>query len=55
MKKIKKDCKKSSWKISKSFSRRKGKKQYGCESYENLSEDEKQKLAEYRKKYYRIR
>ena len=26
------------------------KQQYGCEDYKNLSEDEKQKLVEYRKK-----
>ena len=25
-----------------------------CEGYQNLSDDEKQKLPEYRKKYYRI-
>ena len=36
--------------------KRKGKKQqYGHDPYKNLSEDEKQKLVEYRKKYYRIR
>ena len=34
----------------------KGKKQqYGSECYKNLPEDEKQKLAEYRKKYYKMR
>ena len=47
--KTKKDYKKSSQKISKSFYRRKKKWQYGCEHYKNLSEDEKQKLVEYRK------
>ena len=36
--------------------KKKGKKQeYGCERYKNLSEDEKQKLVEYRKKYYTMR
>ena len=35
--------------------KKKKKQQYGCENYKNLSEDEKQKLVEYRKKYYRIR
>ena len=36
--------------ISKSFKEEKEKKQqYGCERYKNLSEDEKQKLVEYRK------
>ena len=28
---------------------------YGCERYKNLSEDGKQKLAEYRTKYYRMK
>ena len=28
--------------------------QYGLESYKNLPEDEKQKLVECRKKYYRM-
>ena len=37
------------------FGERKEKKQqYGCELYENLSEDEKQRQVEYRKKYYKI-
>ena len=31
------------------------KKKNGREGYKNLSEDQKQKLVEYRKKYYRIR
>ena len=31
------------------------KQQYGCESYKNLLEDDKQKLVEYRKKYYKMR
>ena len=30
-------------------------KQYGCERYKNLSKDEKQKLVEYRRKYYELR
>ena len=30
-------------------------RQYGCERYKKLSEDEKQKLIEYRKKYHRMR
>ena len=42
-------------KISKSFWRRKKKQLYGREHYKNLSEDEKQKLVEYRKEYYRMR
>ena len=29
--------------------------EYGLERYKNLSKDEKQKLAEYRKKYYEMR
>ena len=31
-----------------------GLKHYGCERYKNLSEDEKQRPVEYRKKYYRM-
>ena len=34
---------------------KKKKQQYGCERYKNRSEDKKQKLFEYRKKYYRMR
>ena len=30
------------------------KQQYGRERYKNFSEDEKNKLVEYRKKYYRM-
>ena len=30
------------------------KQQNGCERFKNLPEDEKQKLTEYRKKYYKI-
>ena len=30
------------------------KRQHGSESYKNLPEDEKQKLVEYRKIYYRM-
>ena len=38
------------------FLRKKSKKrQYGRERYKDLSENEKQKLVEYRRKYYRIR
>ena len=37
------------------LSKEKKKRQYGCERYKNLSEDENQKLVEYRKKYYRMR
>ena len=33
----------------------KKKRQYGREHFKNLSEDENQKLAEYRKRYYRMR
>ena len=31
------------------------KQQYVCERYKNLSEEKKQRLVEYRKKYYKIR
>ena len=34
--------------------KKKKKKQYGCERYKKLSEDEKQKLADYRKIYCRM-
>ena len=27
---------------------------YGCQQYKNLPENEKQKLVEYRKKYYKM-
>ena len=37
------------------FLKKKEKRQYGCERYKNLSEDVKQKLVEFRKKYYRMR
>ena len=37
------------------FLKKKKKRQYGREYYKHLSEDEKQKLDEYSKKYYRIR
>ena len=30
-------------------------RQYGCERYKNLSEDETQKFVEYRTKYHRMR
>ena len=33
----------------------KKKRQYGRERYKNLSENKKNKLVEYRKKYYRMR
>ena len=50
MNKIKKDYKNCSWKISKSFKEEKEKKwQNGREGYKNLSEDEKNKLGEYKK------
>ena len=40
----------------KTFLKKKTKKwQYGHERYKSLSKDEKQKLVEYRKKYYRMR
>ena len=40
-----------------SFSREEKEKkwQYGHERYKNLSKDKKQKLVEYRKKYYKMR
>ena len=34
--------------------KKKKKQQFGCELYENLPEDEKQRKVEYRKKYYKI-
>ena len=34
--------------------RKEKRQQYRCELYENLSEDEKQRQVEYRKKYYKI-
>ena len=34
---------------------KKKKRQYGHERYKNLAEDEKQKLAKYRKKYYTMK
>ena len=46
----KKDYKKSLWKI-----RKEKKQQYGHECYKNLSEKEKKKLVEYRKKFYKMR
>ena len=56
IKKIKKDCKKSSWRYQNIAKEKKRKKQQFChEHYQNLSEDEKQKLVEYRKYYYRMR
>ena len=51
----KKDYKKKPVKDIKIFLRERKKQQYGHECYKTLSEDEKQKLVEYRKKYYRIR
>ena len=41
--------KRRSWKISKSFLRRKKRGQYGCECCKNLSEDEKQSLLNIQK------
>ena len=35
--------------------KKKKKRQYSRERYKSLSEDEKDKLVEYRKKYYRMR
>ena len=35
--------------------KKKRKQQYGHERYKNLSEYQKQKLVEYRKKYYEMR
>ena len=35
--------------------KKKKERQYGRERYKNLSEDEKNKLVEYRKKIYRMR
>ena len=37
------------------FLRKKKIQQYGWERYKNLSKDEKQKLVEHRKNYYRMR
>ena len=54
---IKKDYKRKLVKnIEVSLKKEKKKKwQYGSEQYKNLPEDEGQKLAEYRKKYYKMR
>ena len=55
IKKQKNKTKKKPRKISKSFSKRKRKKQqYGQDCYKNLSKDEKQKLVEYRKKILKL-
>ena len=35
--------------------KKKKKREYGHERYKNLAEDEKQKLTEYRKKYYKMK
>ena len=35
--------------------KKKKKQQYGGERYKNLSKDRKQKVTEYRKKYYKVR
>ena len=50
---IKKDYKTKLMKDNKFFLKKKEKKkrQYCCERYKTLSEDEKQKLVKYRKKY----
>ena len=50
------DFRKRSWRCQ-SFSQeeKEKKQQYGREQYRNLAEDEKQKLIEYRKKYFKIR
>ena len=40
---------KGSWKVLKSFWRKKKKQQYGHKQYKTLPEDEKERLAEYRK------
>ena len=54
--KIKKDCKKKKLvKDIKIFLKKKKKRQYGCEGYKNLSENNKQKLVKHRQNYYRIR
>ena len=37
------------------FLKKKEKRQYGSEQHKNLAEDEKQKLVEYEKKYYKMR
>ena len=37
------------------YKKKKKKRQYGHERYKILSEDPKQKLVEYRKKYYKMR
>ena len=41
--------------ISKESSWKESKQEYGCERYKNLSENEKNKLVEYRKNYYRMK
>ena len=55
--KIKKDNRRKLVKDIKIFlkKKKKEKQQYCCECYKNISENEKQKLVKYRKKYYRMR
>ena len=42
-------------KINLKKKKNKKKKQYACKQHKDTSEDEKQKLVEHRRKYYRIR
>ena len=55
IKKIKKDYKRRLAKDIKIDKKNIKKRQYGRERYKNFSEDEKNKMVEYRKKYHRIR
>ena len=50
----KKDYKKRLVKDIKTFPKKEKKQQYGCERYKNLSEDEIQRIVEYRKKFYKV-
>ena len=50
-KKQRQASKKSLWKVSRKEEKKNKKEEYVWERYKNLPEDEKQRLAEYRKKY----
>ena len=54
-KKIEKKRKTKTKCITKPFQKWTKKQQYGHEYYKNLQKDEKQKLVDYRKKYYQMR
>ena len=54
-KKKQRKVKKASWKVSKSYQRRKGKKhQRGRDQYKNIPEHKKQRFVDYRKKVFKV-